>query len=68
MYGSKEFLKFVLLAAAASCAAAWLLLVFAYALSASAAHAEAYLYTPIAGFHGVTAALLVALKQARSCG
>jgi membrane associated rhomboid family serine protease len=59
IYGSKEFLKFLLVVDILTCSAVFVAVYITYAITASGT----LLYTQFAGFHGLIAAMLVAVKQ-----
>mmetsp|Transcript_36298 Transcript_36298/g.91666 ORF Transcript_36298/g.91666 Transcript_36298/m.91666 type:complete len:308 (-) Transcript_36298:710-1633(-) len=59
VYGSKEFLKFLFVVDLLVCCTVFVVVYISYAISASGQ----LLYTEFSGFHGLIAALLVAVKQ-----
>lgn len=59
LYGSKEFLKFLFIVNLLVCSSVFVVVYISYAISASGQ----LLYTEFCGFHGLVAALLVAVKQ-----
>ncbi|GBG91272.1 hypothetical protein CBR_g52157 [Chara braunii] len=59
IWGSKEFLKFILVVSTGTSLLTWVLMICLYYITQK----EHFLYDKISGFHGVVAGFLVALKQ-----